>query len=141
VADTGIDLPRIAPHSFNDAVQLAKLSQQHATTEFIHTVIRAEEPIQVRFADLLLVRRTQRAQIMKTRSGLEEKRVVGYYRAALACGNGFVYLQAVDSNVADGSDRPALVGGAYALCAVLDDAQPVFSRYCQNRVHVTRVAL
>src|ERR1039457_3212013 len=141
VANGGVNPLGIGAHGSYDRIQLAQLRQQHASAELVHAVLRADEPVSSRFSHHMFVQRPQAAQVMEARRALEQQRVVGHHRAALARGDRLVELQAVNAHVAQGAERLAPVTGAPTLRAVFQHLYAVLARNLDDAVQVRRAAL
>src|SRR5262249_40516289 len=141
ITDAFVDSLGGGAHSAHDPIQLSCLREQDASGELAHPEVASDERRQLRFAERLLVRRAQRSEVVEARGTLEERGVVGDHGAPFTGRDGLVDLQAVDADVTERAERFAPVAAAYALGAVLDDAEPVFSRNGDTPVHVGRITL
>src|SRR5207302_7260775 len=98
VAQSFVHSLSVRAYSTDDCVELTRLRQQHSTRELAHAEIRADKPVQLLFADLLLMRRAQSAQIVEARRTLEQHRIRSHNRPAFARRHRLVELQTVDAN-------------------------------------------
>src|SRR5262245_1891404 len=78
---------------------------------------------------------------MKAGSAFEEHRIIGDDGSPFTGSDGFVQLQAINSDVPDGSEWAALVAGPDALCAIFQHSQPVLVSQRHDSIHLAGISL
>ena len=136
------DLGGIAAQRAADGFQLLHLAAEHGAGELVHAEVRGGEGGQQSAIELFLVGRFRRAaHVVEPQRPFEQRRVVAGDRAALARGDGFAQLEAVDAHVADAADILALVASAAALGAVFQQEDFMFARDGEQCVQIGGAAL